>query len=85
MLISPAPPLHGLTRRELEVLGLLVEGRGITAIAVCLTTSVRTTLDHLEQIMVKLGVGTRAMAAVRALRQGLYLPAGLLPAPGDNR
>ncbi|MFC3537848.1 helix-turn-helix transcriptional regulator [Couchioplanes azureus] len=85
LLISPAPQLHGLTRRELEVLGLLVEGHSVAAIAAALTASVRTTTGHLEHIMVKLGAGTRAMAAVRALRQGLYLPSGLLPADGDDR
>jgi DNA-binding CsgD family transcriptional regulator len=34
----------------------------------------RTVAAHVEHILAKLGAGTRALAAVRALGQGLYVP-----------
>lgn len=78
VLLSPAPETYGLTRRELQVLGLLVEGRSNAAIASALRITARTAVGHLEHIMLKLGAESRTAAAVRADRQGLYVPAGLL-------
>jgi DNA-binding NarL/FixJ family response regulator len=60
------------------VLGLLVEGRTNAAIASELRISARTAVGHLEHIMLKMGAESRTAAAVRADRQGLYVPAGLL-------
>jgi DNA-binding CsgD family transcriptional regulator len=74
-LLSPAPDLHGLTPRELEVLGLLVEGCSNQEIARALVVAPRTVAAHLEHILVKLGAPTRTLAAVRAERDGLYVPA----------
>ncbi|WP_147796712.1 helix-turn-helix transcriptional regulator [Cellulomonas sp. Y8] len=74
-LLSPAPPLHGLTPRELEVLGLLVEGCTNSDIARRLVVTSRTIATHLEHIAAKLGTPTRTHAAVRAERDGLYVPA----------
>lgn len=74
-LLSPAPPLHGLTPRELEVLGLLVEGCTNPDIACRLVVTPRTVATHLEHILAKLGTPTRTHAAVRAERDGLYVPA----------
>nr|WP_230322757.1 helix-turn-helix transcriptional regulator [Cellulomonas hominis] len=71
----PAPPLHGLTPRELEVLGLLVEGCTNPDIACRLVVTPRTVATHLEHILAKLGTPTRTHAAVRAERDGLYVPA----------
>ncbi|NHT17527.1 helix-turn-helix transcriptional regulator [Cellulomonas sp. IC4_254] len=75
VLLSPAPPLHGLTPRELEVLGLLVEGCTNHDIARRLVVTPRTVATHLEHILAKLGTPTRTHAAVRAERDGLYVPA----------
>lgn len=75
VLLSPAPPLHGLTPRELEVLGLLVEGCTNPDIACRLVVTPRTVATHLEHILAKLGTPTRTHAAVRAERDGLYVPA----------
>ncbi|TKJ19632.1 helix-turn-helix transcriptional regulator [Blastococcus sp. CCUG 61487] len=74
-LLSPAPDLHGLTPRELEVLGFLVEGCSNHEIARALVVAARTVAAHLEHILVKLGAPTRTLAAVRAERDGLYVPA----------
>ncbi|MEU4619379.1 LuxR C-terminal-related transcriptional regulator [Actinoplanes sp. NPDC023801] len=86
MLLGPPPETYGLTRRELQVLGLLVEGRSNAAIANELRITARTAVGHLEHIMLKMRAESRTAAAVRADRQGLYMPAGLLnPIPHITR
>ena len=77
VVVAPAPDLRGLTHRELEVLGLLIEGWTNARIAAALVIAPRTVAAHVEHILAKLGAGTRALAAVRALGQGLYVPPGL--------
>jgi DNA-binding CsgD family transcriptional regulator len=74
-LLSPATDRHGLTPRELEVLGLLVEGCSNREIARTLVVAPRTVAAHLEHVLVKLGARTRTLAAIRAERDGLYVPA----------
>jgi DNA-binding CsgD family transcriptional regulator len=76
VLLSPAGDLRGLTPRELEVLGLVIEGYANQEIAWELVVAPRTVAAHLEHILVKLGAHTRTLAAVRAERAGLYVPAG---------
>lgn len=56
-----------LTRREVEVLIWVTDGKTNTEIGVILSTSPRTVQKHLEHIFEKLGVETRTAAAVRAL------------------
>lgn len=73
-LLSPVADLHGLTPRELEVLGLLVEGCSNRQIARTLVVAPRTVAAHLEHVLEKLRVPTRTLAAVRAERDGLYVP-----------
>jgi DNA-binding CsgD family transcriptional regulator len=73
-MLSPAPSRRGLTPRELEVLGLIVDGRSNREIARTLVVAPRTVAAHLEHILVKLGVQTRTAAAVRAEREGLFVP-----------
>jgi DNA-binding CsgD family transcriptional regulator len=75
VLLSPAGPLHGLTPRELEVLGLVVDGCSNQEIARALVVAPRTVAAHLEHILVKLQASSRTLAAVRAEREGLYVPA----------
>jgi len=75
VLLSPAGDLRGLTHRELEVLGLLIEGCANQEIARALVVSPRTVATHLEHILVKLEAPSRTLAAVRAERAGLYVPA----------
>ena len=74
--ISPGGDLRGLTPRELEVLGLLIKGYASQEIAQALVVAPRTVAAHLEHILVKLGASSRTLAAVRAERAGLYVPAG---------
>lgn len=64
------PPL-GLSRREVEVLRLLVEGYPNRSIAEALTVSPATVARHLANIYNKLGVSSRAAATAWALRSGV--------------
>jgi DNA-binding CsgD family transcriptional regulator len=73
-LLSPATDLRGLTPREVEVLGLLVEGCSNQEIARTLVVAPRTVAAHVEHVLGKLGAPTRTLAAVRAERAGLYVP-----------
>jgi DNA-binding CsgD family transcriptional regulator len=75
VLLSQMPDLHGLTPRELEVLGLVVDGCSNQEIARALVVAPRTAATHVEHVLVKLGAPTRTLAAVRAEREGLYVPA----------
>ena len=75
-LLSPPGDLHGLTPRELEVVGLLVAGCTNQQIATALVVAPRTVAAHVEHVLHKLGAATRTLAAVRAQRTGLYVPAG---------
>ncbi|MGY1706127.1 response regulator transcription factor [Geodermatophilus sp. SYSU D00697] len=79
VVLSPVTDLRGLTPRELEVLGLLVDGCSNQQIARALVVTPRTVAAHLEHILAKLDARTRTLAAVRAEREGLYVP--LLPSP----
>jgi len=76
VLLSTCGDLRGLTPRELEVLGMLVEGWTNQAIASALVVAPRTVAAHVEHILVKLGAASRTLAAVRAVRTGLYVPVG---------
>lgn len=59
----------GLTRRELEVAGLVAQGLTNREIAQRLFISERTADGHLEHIRDKLGVGTRAQITAWLVRQ----------------
>jgi DNA-binding NarL/FixJ family response regulator len=68
---APDPDATRLTRREREVLRLLVAGRSNPEIAETLFVSPRTAETHVTHILAKLGVTTRAEAAAHAVRAGL--------------
>jgi DNA-binding CsgD family transcriptional regulator len=74
ILISPSGDLRGLTRRELEVLGFIIEGQANQYIAHTLFITGRTVAAHLEHIRAKLDAPTRTVAAVRSLQLALYVP-----------
>jgi predicted ATPase/DNA-binding CsgD family transcriptional regulator len=59
------------TRREQEVLRLLVEGKSDPQIAAALYISRRTAASHVASIFRKLRVNSRAAAAAQAVRRGL--------------
>ena len=72
--VTPDADLQGLTPRELEVLGLLVDGRSNQQIARTLAVTPRTVAAHVEHLLGKLDVPTRTLAAVHAEREGCYVP-----------
>jgi non-specific serine/threonine protein kinase len=61
----------GLTRRELEVLRLLAEGRSDREIGETLSISRATAARHVANILLKLDVNSRTQAAGYAFRHGL--------------
>ena len=63
--------LSDLTPREMEVLQLLIDGKTNKAIASEMAVSEKTVEFHLENIYTKLGVRTRLMVSIWALRQGI--------------
>ncbi len=67
---TPERP-HGLTRRELEVLQLLAEGRSQQTIAHDLFLSESTVAKHIERILKKLSVRSRAEAVARAHQENI--------------
>jgi two-component system, NarL family, nitrate/nitrite response regulator NarL len=68
-----------LTRREIEVLLLLVEGLSQSEIAEKLFISSKTVGKHLEHILAKLGVHSRAQAVALAVRDELIETHGSAP------
>jgi len=63
----------GLTPREREVLQLLAEGLEQQEIAESLAVSSKTVATHIERILSKLGVRSRAQAVAAAYRERLVL------------
>jgi DNA-binding CsgD family transcriptional regulator/tetratricopeptide (TPR) repeat protein len=70
---SPAASL-GLTRREVEVLALVAEGRTNRQIGQALFITPKTASVHVSRILAKLGVAGRGEAAAVAHRLGLDKP-----------
>ncbi|MGF1480416.1 MAG: response regulator [Cyanophyceae cyanobacterium] len=67
----PSAPTIELSKRELDVLRLVVEGKSNPEIAAELFLSISTVKTHLRSVMNKLSVDDRVQAAVAALRTGL--------------
>ncbi|MFI5427616.1 ABC transporter substrate-binding protein [Aeromicrobium sp. UC242_57] len=76
--IEDASIPYGLTARELEVVTLLIGGLSNNEIAARLWTSPRTISTHVERILAKLGVASRAGATSVGLEESLLV----LPVPG---
>lgn len=70
-LLESQPATAALTRRELEVLPLLVEGCTNRQIAERLQIAEVTARDHVQRILQKLQVSDRTAAAALAVRLGL--------------
>ena len=66
-----SPDNNHLTRRERDVLGLIVLGQTNREIADTLTLTVSTVKTHVEHLIAKLAVSDRTQAAVRAMELGL--------------
>ena len=60
-----------LSRRELDVLRLLVDGKSDREIGAALFISPRTVMRHVTSILDKLGVASRTAAATLAVREGI--------------
>jgi HD-GYP domain-containing protein (c-di-GMP phosphodiesterase class II) len=73
----------GLTDREVEVLGLLAHGFQIKQIGRRLGISTKTASRHVQNIYPKIGVSTRAAAAVFAMQHGLAVW-GERPIPSER-
>jgi DNA-binding NarL/FixJ family response regulator len=63
-----------LSPREREILTLLAEGRTQSQIASTLVISSKTVATHIQHILAKLGVHTRAQAVAAAFQRGLVEP-----------
>lgn len=66
-----APPAHGLTEREEEVLRLIAHGKSNREIADELTVAEITVSKHVSNILSKLHLASRTQAALYALKEGL--------------
>ena len=72
-----------LTRREIEVLSLVLEGKSSREVATTLVCSKRTVDFHLARIYEKLQVSNRVQAMRRAAVLGL-VDVSLVAKPGQN-
>ena len=70
---STLDPIRSLTPREFEVLGLVAQGRGNTAIAAALTVSETAVSKHIGNIFAKLGLSPSDSGHRRVLAALAYL------------
>ena len=68
---SEAKNKYGLTDKEVEVLGLIVEGKTNSQIADKLFITVSTAKSHVHSILQKLYVENRTQATIQAVKEGL--------------
>jgi DNA-binding CsgD family transcriptional regulator len=73
VMVTPTDLPYELTAREVEVLSLVAAGSSNVEIAGELVVSRRTVSTHVEHILEKLGVSSRAAAAGRASSEGFLL------------
>ncbi len=65
------PEASGLTQREIDVLRLLAAGSRTREISSALGISAKTVSSHVQHLLTKLGVNSRAQAVAFAYRHGL--------------
>ncbi len=68
---TPPAQVDPLTRRELQVLGLLAQGSTIDEIAEHLSISIFTARNHVANVQCKLGARNRLETVLLAMRRGL--------------
>jgi DNA-binding CsgD family transcriptional regulator len=83
VLISPPPDLRGLTRQDLEILGFVVAGATDERIAVALEISTQVVAERIHRSGYLLAAPSRTGLAVRALRDGLFIPRRVPPGRDD--
>jgi DNA-binding NarL/FixJ family response regulator len=71
--------LSDLTPREIEVLQLVLAGRTNKAIAAEICITEKTVEFHLNKLYSKIGVRTRMLAGVWAIRHGIVLETREIP------
>ena len=71
--------LSDLTRREVQVLQLVLAGRTNKSIAAKIHVSEKTVEFHLNNIYTKVGVRTRVLAGVWAIGQGVEVETDQFP------
>jgi DNA-binding NarL/FixJ family response regulator len=71
-------PLRRLTRRQRQVLQLIVAGYSTREIAACLSLSVKTVESHRSQMMSRLGIRRLAGLVSYAIRAGLISNVGAI-------
>jgi DNA-binding NarL/FixJ family response regulator len=81
--VGAAAPPGGLTAREAQVLVLLARGQTNKQIAAGLGVAPKTVGRHAENLYAKLGVRTRAAAALWAAEHGLLGPRRSGSPPGE--
>lgn len=75
VLLSPEPDLHGLSHHDLQVLGLIVAGwEDDERIAAALHSTTGDVAETVRRGMRLLGSRSRTGLAVRAVREGLFIP-----------
>jgi DNA-binding CsgD family transcriptional regulator len=62
----------GLTRREAEILKWIYHGKTNSETAVILGISELTVRNHMQKLMLKMGVGNRTQAVVKALQNNIF-------------
>lgn len=67
----PPAPIYRLSKREHEVLTLIVQGKSNREIAHCLTVGVSTVKKHVSNILTKLNTNSRTEAVAIAVRHNL--------------
>jgi DNA-binding NarL/FixJ family response regulator len=68
---GPEAPPTNLTKRELEVLGLLAQGLSSAALSEQLSITLNTVRNHVQRILDKLGVHSKLEAVTASLRSGV--------------
>ncbi|HWH01998.1 MAG TPA: GAF domain-containing protein [Pilimelia sp.] len=77
VMLSPAGGVHGLTHRELSLLGALLAGWDRRRVAAAARLPGHAVVAALDTVRAKLGALSRDAAVLRAAALGLYLPPSL--------
>lgn len=75
---------YRLTRREIRVLALLMEGHHKKTAADAMGVSINTVSFHLKNLYTKLGVHSKTEAVVKGLLEGIVLPGRSQPLVPDT-